>query len=72
MNSAKKNLFFANGFAFALMVAVNYLSNAGVLNGNSMKTISDRYFNYFTPAGYAFSIWGLIYIGYWGLFFIPG
>ena len=31
-----------------------------------MKTMSDRYFTYFTPAGYAFSIWGLIYIGLLG------
>jgi len=72
MKSAKKNLGFANAFAFALMVAVNYLSNAGLLNGNSMKTISDRYFNYFTPAGYAFSIWGLIYLGLLGFVFYTG
>jgi len=72
MNNAKKNLFVANGFALVLMVAVNYLSNAGLLNGNSMKTISDRYFNYFTPAGYAFSIWGLIYLGLLGFVFYTG
>jgi hypothetical protein len=28
-----------------------------------MATVSARYQNYFTPAGYAFSIWGLIYLG---------
>ncbi|RZJ89809.1 MAG: tryptophan-rich sensory protein [Chryseobacterium sp.] len=72
MNSAKKILVLANGFAFILMVAVNYLSNAGLLNGNSMKIISDRYFNYFTPAGYAFSIWGLIYLGLLGFVFYTG
>jgi hypothetical protein len=72
MKNAKKNLLFANGFAFVLMVAVNYLSNAGLLNGNSMKTISDRYFNYFTPSGFAFSIWGVIYLGLLGFVFYTG
>ncbi|WP_197285509.1 hypothetical protein [Pedobacter sp. R20-19] len=37
-----------------------------------MKTISDRYFNYFTPAGFAFSIWGLIYLGLLGFIFYTG
>lgn len=59
----KKILPFANGIALLVTILVNYLSNSGLLNGKTMKTISDRYFNYFTPAGYAFSIWGLIYIG---------
>ncbi|MFC4210389.1 hypothetical protein ACFOWA_04300 [Pedobacter lithocola] len=63
MDSSKKILPFANGLALALTILVNYLSNAGLLNGNTMKTVSDRYFNYFTPAGYAFSIWGIIYLG---------
>ena len=37
-----------------------------------MKTVSDRYFNYFTPAGYAFSIWGIIYLGLLGFVFYTG
>ncbi|RZK41808.1 MAG: tryptophan-rich sensory protein [Pedobacter sp.] len=52
-----------NGIALVSTVFVNYLSNSGAFNGNTMKTVSDRYFNLFTPAGYAFSIWGLIYLG---------
>lgn len=59
----KKTLVICNGIALVITIAVNYLSNTGMLNGNTMKTISDRYANYFTPAGYAFSIWGLIYAG---------
>ena len=59
----KKTLQIANGVALIATIIVNYLSNTGVFNGNTMKTISDKYHNYFTPAGYAFSIWGLIYIG---------
>jgi hypothetical protein len=45
---------------------INYLSNTGIFNGNTMQTISERYENLFTPAGYAFSIWGLIYLGLLG------
>jgi len=72
MNNAKKILPFANGLALISTIAVNYLSNAGLLNGDSMKTVSDRYINYFTPAAYAFSIWGLIYLGLLAFVFYTG
>ncbi|MBS1762345.1 MAG: tryptophan-rich sensory protein [Bacteroidetes bacterium] len=55
-------LAFANLFVFFITIAVNYLSNSGFINGNTMKTISDKYHNLFTPAPYAFSIWGIIYL----------
>lgn len=51
-----------NLLGLIITILVNYLSNTGFINGNRMKTISDLYDNYFTPASYAFSIWGLIYI----------
>jgi len=41
----------------------NYLSNTGVINGTTVGALSDRYENYFTPAGYAFAIWGIIFLG---------
>ena len=59
----KKTLQIANGIAFIVMVVVNYLSNTGIFNGETMATVSADYQNLFTPASYAFSIWGLIYIG---------
>lgn len=68
----KKTLQIANGIAFIITVIVNYLSNTGIFNGNTMKTISDLYRNHFTPAGYAFSIWGLIYIGLAGFVIYTG
>jgi hypothetical protein len=58
-----KTLQIANIIALIITIIVNYLSNTGVFNGNTMVTISDAYHNLFTPAGYAFSIWGIIYIG---------
>jgi hypothetical protein len=68
----KKILQIANGFALIITIVINYLSNTGIFNGNTMKTISDKYHNYFTPAGYAFSIWGLIYLGMSGFVFYTG
>lgn len=59
----KKVLQVSNGIALIITLVINYLSNTGIFNGNTMATVSARYQNYFTPAGYAFSIWGLIYLG---------
>lgn len=47
--------------AYIAMVAVNYLANALPIAGRDTGAISDSYPNLFAPAGYAFSIWGLIY-----------
>jgi hypothetical protein len=46
-----------------LTLVVNILANALPLNGLNTGQISDRFTVYFVPAGYVFSIWGLIYIG---------
>ena len=44
-------------------LVVNGLANALPLNGLNTGQISDRFDVYFVPAGYVFSIWGLIYLG---------
>lgn len=44
-------------------IGVNILANALPLNGLNTGEISDRFEIYFVPAGYVFSIWGLIYLG---------
>jgi hypothetical protein len=46
-----------------LTITVNGLANALPLNGQGTGEISDRFEIYFVPAGYVFSIWGLIYLG---------
>lgn len=56
-----KNLKIANILAFSAMVYVNYLSNALPINGNTAGELSDKYVNYFVPAGLTFAIWGVIY-----------
>ncbi len=52
-----------NVVAILATLAVNVLSNALPLNGLNAGQISDRFQVYFVPAGYVFSIWGLIYLG---------
>lgn len=44
-------------------IIVNALANALPINGQNTGEISDRFSVYFVPAGYVFSIWGLIYVG---------
>lgn len=45
------------------VVIVNYLAGAGYINHTTPGDVSDKYPTLVTPAGYAFSIWGLIYLG---------
>ncbi|RPD42970.1 tryptophan-rich sensory protein [Chitinophaga barathri] len=68
----KKTLQILNGFALVITIVMNYVSNTGVFNGNTMASVSAEYQNLFTPAGYAFSIWGLIYLGMLGFVFYYG
>src|SRR5574340_1163386 len=44
-------------------IFVNTLANTLPINGLNTGEISDRFKVYFVPAGYVFSIWGIIYIG---------
>lgn len=49
--------------ATAVTIAFNALAGTGRLNGVMTNEVSDKYPTVLTPAGYAFSIWGLIYFG---------
>lgn len=62
----KKTISIFNIVALLVTVAISYLSNTGIFGGNTMATVSARYPTLFTPAGYAFSIWGLIYLSLLG------
>lgn len=52
-----------NLVAFAIVILLNFLSNALPINGQTMPEISARYPSLFTPAGFTFAIWGAIYLG---------
>lgn len=57
-----RTLQISNILAFLTTLVMNYLSNTGIFNNSTMATVSAKYQNLFTPAGYAFSIWGVIYL----------
>jgi len=46
-----------------LLIYWNYLSNTGFIDGKTIGSVSGKYDSLFTPAGYAFSIWGIIFLG---------
>jgi hypothetical protein len=50
-----------NVIAFVVTVIVNGLASSLALNGRTTAEVSDLYFTLVTPAGYVFSIWGVIY-----------
>lgn len=59
-----KKLYAVLNFVVVLAVVFwNYYSNTGNINGTTVGEMSDKYSNLFTPAGYAFSIWGVIFLG---------
>lgn len=51
-----------NILAFAGVVVVNWLADYLPLNGQTTGEISDKFPILFTPPGYVFAIWGLIYL----------
>lgn len=49
--------------ATLIMLTTNLLADVIPFNGLTTAAISDQFKVYFVPAGYVFSIWGLIYLG---------
>lgn len=49
--------------ATAGVIFINYLAGTGKINSTTPAEISDKYPTLLTPAGYAFSIWSIIYVG---------
>jgi hypothetical protein len=62
MKMKQKHWAFINLIAFLGMLTVNYLANALPIAGRSTGAISGMYPNLFVPAGFTFSIWGVIYL----------
>lgn len=58
----KKTLSIINFLSVILVLITNGLSQAQRWNDTTIGEQSDQYENLFTPAGYAFSIWGLIFL----------
>jgi len=51
-----------NGAAYLVTILMNYLANAVPFNGQDSGAVSDKYYTLFTPAGFTFAIWGVIYL----------
>ena len=58
-----KALRWVNLVIFVLMVGLNYYAGYFEINGNTVGTVSDTIPSLFTPSGYVFSIWAIIYTG---------
>ncbi len=50
-------------FSIIALIVMNYLSNTGLFGGQTNGDVSRKYHTLVTPAGYAFAIWGLIFLG---------
>ena len=58
---SKKATAVVSVIAFVFMITANCLSIFLPLNGKTQMQLSEQYDNLFTPAGFTFSIWGIIY-----------
>ena len=59
----KKLLFLLNIASVILVLFVNYYSQTGAINDKTVGSLSIEYNNLFTPASFAFAIWGMIFLG---------
>jgi hypothetical protein len=57
-----KNKSVFNTLGYIIMIAANALAILLPINGKTTGQISDEYPNLFAPAGFTFSIWGVIYL----------
>ena len=62
MKFSCKSLVIINIVTLAMMLFLNYAFNAGLLSDKNVAAISHKYDTLFAPAGYAFSIWGFIFM----------
>lgn len=62
MKKSHKIYAILNMIVLAFIIFWNYWVNAQGINGNTVSSLSSEYQSLFTPAGYAFSIWGLIFL----------
>ena len=59
----KKKLAILNSISILAVIAINGIAGSTGIFGETVGSVSDKYNTLFTPAGYAFSIWGIIYLG---------
>ena len=57
-----KPVIVANATFLAIVLVMNYLANALPIAGHTPAEVSDMFPTLFTPAGFTFAIWGVIYL----------
>ena len=62
MKNRRTTLALLNLLGFIGVIIVNYLANSLPINGQTTGGLSAMYPNLFVPAGFTFSIWGIIYL----------
>lgn len=62
MSDNYKKFQIVNIFAVVFTIVLNLLANILPFNGVNTGQVADSFPNYFTPPGYVFAIWGVIYI----------
>jgi hypothetical protein len=55
-------LLLTNTISLIFALVMNALAGSGVFNGKNVGDVSAQYDTLFAPAGYAFAIWGVIYL----------
>ncbi|NDE06054.1 MAG: hypothetical protein EBZ89_01515 [Chloroflexi bacterium] len=65
MNRISGSMVITNVVTLVATLVLNGLATGLPLNGRTTGEISDSFPNVFAPAGYVFSIWGIIYILGW-------
>jgi hypothetical protein len=61
-NMKRISLLLVNTLALIFTLVMNSLQGSEVFNGTTVGEVSAKYETLFTPAGYAFAIWGIIYL----------
>lgn len=62
MKLKKIFLVIAGTLSYIIMITVNYAGTTHLFSQNSVADVSHKYDTLFAPAGYAFIIWGVIFI----------
>lgn len=56
-----KALAVLNAISFILHLVITYMAQTKQLNAKDVSDVSDQFFSLFTPTGFTFAIWGIIY-----------
>jgi len=62
MKNKSLSLVILNTITLVIMLFANHASNSGMFTNNNVADVSHKYDTLFAPAGYAFIIWGLIFL----------